>query len=141
MLYFFKVCSQFHIFLDLEYVRILLADNLLGSFLCESYEFIILGYRHCTHLDLGSCLVGILLRFYCNASHLLIICCNRECIFFCRDLFKVCSQIQILCHLKYIWIGLTDHVSFCIGPVYKTESFVCHCDNFCFFSFFVASVC
>ena len=141
MLYFFKVCSQVHIFLDLEYVRIVLADNLLSSFLCEAYEFIILGCRHCTDLDLSSCLVDILLRLYCNASHLLIICCNRKCIFFCRDLFKVCNQVQILCHLKYIRVGVTDCHTFCIGPVYKTESFVCYCDDFCFFPFFVASVC
>ena len=141
MFYFFEICSQFHIFLNLEYIRILLADNLLGFFLCEAYKFIILGCRHCTHLDLSSCLIRILLRLYCNASHLLIICYNRECKFLYWNLFKVCSQICIFCHLKYIWIGLTDHVSFCIGPVYKTESFVCYCDYFCFFPFFVASVC
>ena len=141
MLYFFKVCSQFHIFLDLEYVRILLADNLLGSFLCEAYEFIILRCRYCTDLDLSSRLIRILLWFYENRSHRFIICCNCKCKFLYRDFFEVGSQIYIFGYFKYIWVRLTEYVSFCIGPVHKAESFVCHCNDFCFFTFFVASVC
>ena len=127
MLYFFKVGCQLHIFLNLEYVRILLADNLLGSFLCEAYEFIILRCRYCTDLDLSSRLIRILLWFYENRSHRFIICCNCKCKFLYRDFFEVGSQIYIFGYFKYIWVRLTEYVSFCIGPVHKAESFVCLC--------------
>ena len=83
----------------------------------------------CCYCCLFSIFVDSVLMIHADCSHCFSTCCCCYCILFLyyRICCEVCCQCHIFCHIKYMWICITDFCSLCVCPVYKMISWICCC--------------
>ena len=86
-------------------------------------------FRCCCYCCLFSIFVDSVLMIHADCSHCFSTCCCCYCILFLyyRICCEVCCQCHIFCHIKYMWICITDFCSLCVCPVYEMISFFCCC--------------